>query len=265
MADLSTISVTAPDPTAPEGHEAAMVAKVDAAALAADPPAPDAGRPSWLPEKFKSVEDMATAYAALETKLGTPAAAKPAAAAVVPPVVPPVADAAAEAAKAAGLDMAALRSEFAESGKLSDASTAKLAAAGFDQATIDGYIAGQRALSDAYDSDVKSATPGGADKFGEMIAWAKVGLTASEVTAFNTAVSSGNADVAKLAVAGLGTKFTAAVGNEPTLVGGRVNASASDQYESLAQMKADMAMPIYKVDPAFRAKVQAKIGRSSIL
>ena len=27
-------------------------------------------RPEWLPEKFKSAEDMATAYSSLESKLG---------------------------------------------------------------------------------------------------------------------------------------------------------------------------------------------------
>ena len=32
----------------------------------------DAERPEWLPEKFKSVEDMAKAYSALESKLGQP-------------------------------------------------------------------------------------------------------------------------------------------------------------------------------------------------
>ena len=32
----------------------------------------DPERPEWLPEKFKSVEEMAKAYSALEGKLGQP-------------------------------------------------------------------------------------------------------------------------------------------------------------------------------------------------
>ena len=37
-----------------------------------DTPQPD--RPEWLPEKFSSAEDMATAYQELESKLGNPEA-----------------------------------------------------------------------------------------------------------------------------------------------------------------------------------------------
>jgi hypothetical protein len=83
--------------------------------------------------------------------------------------------------------------------------------------------------------------------------------------AYNKAMESGSVDQAKLAVAGLGVKFSAAVGSEPNLEGGRVTSAPGDVYESMAQVTADMKDPKYTNDSAYRAKVQAKLGRSSVI
>ena len=53
-------------------------------AVPAQPAAPAAPRPAWLPEKFKSPEDMARSYAELEARLG----GKPAPAAAAAPTTP---------------------------------------------------------------------------------------------------------------------------------------------------------------------------------
>lgn len=264
---LETVTIVRPDGSgSPAGHDAAMVAKVDGAST---PP-----RPEWLPEKFASAEDLAKSYAALEAKLGqapapAPAAATPAAPAAAPAAATPPASleiAATEAAVTdAGLNMAALNEEYATTGALSEASMAKLAKAGFDKAAVDTYIAGRTALQTAFLADVKSVTPGGAEKYGEMIEWAKANLTPVEIAAYNKATATSDANVAKLAVAGLGARFAAAVGNEPTLQGGRADASGADVFESIEQMRRAMAKPEYKADPAYRAKVIAKLGRSNIM
>lgn len=256
---IEQVVITAPAAEAPEGHEAAMIAKVDAAS----PPTAEAERPSWLPEKFKSAEDMAKAYAELEAKQGS---GKPAVAAA-PAVAAPAAQSdeqAAVAATKAGLDMSALKAEFSAAGKLSDESIAKLEAAGFDKATVDAYVAGQEALASQFQSEVMAVTPGGADKYTEMVEWAKANLSDAEIAAYNTAVGSGNKDQAKLAVSGLGAKFSAAVGSEPNLIGGIVHGGSVDVFESVAQVTAAMRDPLYGTDPAYRAKVQAKLGRSQV-
>lgn len=252
-----------PDPD----HDQKMIALVDG--KQADP-----ARPEWLPEKFKTVEEMAASYKELESKLGGAKPPVPAATPAPPADAPK--DAPADALKItapeadaavakAGLDMAALNAEFADKGTLSEASYAKLAAVGFDKAAVDNYVAGQQALMQQFQSEVLAVTPGGADKYSEMVEWAKVNLSASEVDAYNAAVSSGNKDQAKLAVAGLGARFTASVGNEPNLQGGRVNADAGDVFTSIAQMKSAMSDPRYKDDPAYRNAVREKLGRSNIL
>lgn len=268
--ELQQIVVTSPNPVAPTGHEAAMIAVVDAKAAAV------LDRPEWLPEKFKTVEEMAASYKELEGKLGagTPpvAAVVPPAAAAVVPVTPnpaamkvPAADAAGAAVVAAGLDMAALNAEFASAGTLSEASMASLAKAGFDQKTVDNYIAGQQALMTQFQAEVTAVTPGGAEKYGDMMAWAKSNLSAAEADAYNAVMTSGSKEQAKLAVAGLGARFTTAIGSEPPLSGGRTPSAVGDVFESLAEMKVAMSDPRYSTDPAYRSKVAQKLGRSSIL
>jgi hypothetical protein len=262
-------------PTPPQGHEAAMVAKADASAAAAaaaagaNPPAPPvAERPAHIPEKFWDaekgevrLEDLAKSYAALEAKQGT---GKPPAA-PAPGDAPAAPDAGAAAATKAGLDLSALETEYRTNGTLSAENMAKLNAAGFSETDVADYIAGREARVAQFESGVMEAVPGGAERYSEMMEWAKVNLTPAEIAAYNKAMDSGDLAQAKLAAAGVGVRFTAAVGTEPNLVAGRTSAAASaDVYESMAQVTADMKDPRYEKDPAFRAKVQAKVGRSNL-
>lgn len=265
--NLERVTLVTPEAVAEVGHDEAMIALVDK--KAAENTA--STRPSWLPAKFATPEAMAASYAALEAKQSGGKQAAPVDA--VPEgdddngdlTIDKAPETAAEVVKEAGLDMASLNTEFANTGKLSEDSYKKLAAVGFDKAAVDNYVAGQQALVSNFETEVKSATPGGADKFNDMIAWAKVNMTESQINAFNAAVGSGNKDQAKMAVAGLGTSYIAAVGREPVLQGGRTNGASADVFESLAQMKVAMSDKRYKTDHAYRASIQAKLGRSNIM
>lgn len=263
--ELHSVTLISPETVSPADHDQKMIDLVDSRSAAA------IDRPDWLPEKFKTVEEMAASYKELEAKqsgqapTNAPAVAPPVAPVVTPTDPLTIAPEATAAVAAAGMDMAALNAEFAKDGTLSEASFAKLAAAGFDRATVDNYVAGQQALAFAFQAEVKGATPGGSEKYGEMVEWAKANLSPSEINAYNSAMNTSNKDQAKLAVAGLGARFTAAVGSEPNLQGGRTSASPGDTFESLAQMTAAMADPRYKKDSAYRNAVAQKLSRSSIM
>lgn len=262
---LERVTIVTPNEPPPEGHDEKMIALVDSKAAAAA-----AGeRPEWLPSKFATVEELAASYKELESKLGgtkpEAAAPAPATAPTTPPAVTPIPTDPAAAVAAAGLDMAALNAEYASTGDLSEASRAALAAKGFDKATVDNYIEGQKARATQFQADVLSATPGGAEKYAEMVAWAKANLTEAEVVAYNKAIDTNDANVAKLAVAGLGARFTAAVGSEPTLIGGKPDAAQGDVFGSIAEMKVAMSDKRYRDDPAYRRSVAEKLGRSNIL
>lgn len=264
MVDTVTIQNTAPleDPK----HVQAMIDKVDSAnadpSIDGEAPPTDTteDRPQWLPEKFKSPEDMAKAYAELESKLGKPAEAKP----QDTPADQPT-DQVDQELQSKGLNLADFNAEFAEKGELSPQSYDALEKAGYPRNYVDQFIEGQRARASLYESEVKSAV-GGNDNFNEMVDWAKANLSVEEINAYNRAIDSGDMNQAKLAAAGMYQKFSASRPSEPNLFKGSNYASqSSDVYESIAQMQKDMATPEYKSDPAFRAKVERKLARSNIL
>lgn len=266
---VDTVVISSTPPVTPEDHDQKMIAKVDAASAntplegtEGTPPAED--RPQWLPEKFKSPEEMAKAYAALESKLsGGKPTDPPAADPSTPPAEVPADPNAALADK--GLQLSTFSDEFAQTGELSADSYEKLQKAGFDKNLVDQYIAGQQALATRFEADIK-AEVGGDETYVAMTAWAKANMTPAEIAAYNNAVSSGNPDQAKLAALGLSSKYQKAVGSDPQrLLGGQGTNSSGEVFESMAQVTAAMRDPLYKTDSAFRAKVQAKLSRSSVL
>ncbi len=260
---------SAPTAEAPEGHDQAMIDLVDKSAeiptenLAGDPEAPPSDdRPQWLPEKFKTPEDMAKAYAELESKIG-----KPAEKADPSTETPPPADATTEDAKQAleskGLDLNEFSNEFSEKGELSAESYERLEKAGYDRNIVDQFIDGQRARGAEFESSVKGEA-GGADKYNELVTWAKANLSDSEISAYNSAVNSGNVDQAKLAVLGLSARYSKENGSDPQRMVSGGKASGEDKFESTAQLTTAMSDPRYRSDPAYRAQVQAKLSRSSV-
>lgn len=173
--------------------------------------------------------------------------------------------AAEEAAEAAGLDMDGLRSEYAEKGELSEESIAKLEAVGISKDMVDNYIAGQEAQAAAAKSALLEPV-GGEEAYQEMISWAADNLSDGDIDAFNAALESGDMNQTKMAVENLNTKYRAANGNEPAReLNGKPGAGQGSVYESTADLMKDMQNPEYHTNPAFRAKVEAKLGRSNIL
>lgn len=280
MADVTTPATTATPAAAPAvapapvagtpEYEAAMAAK-GTPAVEGQP----AARPEGLPEKFKSWEDMAKSYAELEKKLGAPAEpakpatpadpAKPAVPADAKPAdsklaITPEQKAAEGVVAKAGLDMVALSTEFAENGDLKPETYTKLAESGIPKEMVDSYIAGQKAVAAQYEAEA-FATANGQENYVKMTDWAKTGMTAGEQQAFNKAVTSGDKDQMKFAVSALKSRYEANFGTTPNLVAGGITPSG-DVYESMAQVTTDMKKPEYRKDPAFRARVEAKLGRS---
>lgn len=224
-----------------------------------NPQASSESRPEWLPEKFKSPEDMAKAYAELESKLGQPKQdATPS-----DNKQPQTPENPQQALQDKGLDLNEFSQEFASKGELSQESYEKLAKAGYSKDIVDNYIAGQQARAAQFETSIKSEV-GGEERYGEMIEWAKANMTPAEIAAYNAAVSSGNADQAKLAALGLSAKFSKAVGSDPQRLLGGQKAGSEDVFESTAQVTEAMRDPRYAKDPAYRAKVQAKLSRSNI-
>jgi hypothetical protein len=249
----------------PEGHEQAMVDLVDKSAESPveEPTAgapEEAERPSWLPEKFKSAEDMAKAYGELETKMG----AKPVQGEVTPETPSEVTEAATEALATKGLDLQEFSTEFGTTGELSAKSYERLEAAGYPQDIVNEYIEGQKARASQFENSIKNEI-GGETKYAEVSQWASSTLTAGELDAYNKAVTSGSLDQAKLAVNGLANRYTNENGSDPKrTIGGTSKASSEETYKSTAQLTQAMRDPRYKTDAAYRASVQNKLANSNV-
>ena len=251
-------------PAEPEGHEAAMVKKIDDANTMPEEGIKEnvevAAKPEGIPDKFYDAETgkvdydaMAKSYNELEKKQS----GKPE---VEPPVEEPkTAD---EAVEAAGLDMGKLTEEYDTNEGLTDDSYAALEAAGIPKATVDQYIQGQKALVSQAQNEAYSLTDG-KEGYEAMSGWAKANLSAEELSNYNTQVNSPNSKVREMAIRGLHSQFSADSGEGKPLVHGGSTTSTTGGYGSRAQMIAAMQDSKYQSDPAYRAEVEAKLARSS--
>ena len=246
-------------------HVDAMIAKGEQLEANNDPNKEE--RPDWLPEKFKTPEDMASAYSNLEKKMGEGQTAndaeEPEAAPEETTEEQPSGSEVQQAVEAAGVDFSALQNEYNEQGGLSDDAYAKLADAGFPQDLVNSWIQGQEALASDYQSSVHNIV-GGAAAYDEMITWASDNLSETETAAYDRAVSSGDLDMVKLAVSGLQSKYQSAEGSDPALIAGQSAPSSGGNYGSWAEVTTAMRDPRYARDPAYRQSVADKLGRSNI-
>jgi len=223
-------------------------------------------RPEWLPEKFKTPEDMANAYQNLEKKLGGgQKEEEPKSESTQEETTEeiPSGSEVQQAVEAAGVDFNSLQQEYNEQGELSEDAYAKLADAGFPQDLVNSWIKGQEALNNDYQSSVHNIV-GGAEAYGEMIEWASENLSESEIAAYDKAVDSGDLDMVKLAVSGLQSKYQAVEGTDPALIAGQSASSTGGNYSSWAEVTTAMRDPRYARDPAYRQSVADKLGRSNI-
>ena len=224
-----------------------------------------------LPEKFKSVEDLAKSYSELEKKLGEQSQPKPEVDPVSattlkgekPKVEESKLEIAENAVENAGLDFNTLAQEYADNGQLGEQSYKALEDSGIPKEYVDQFIAGQKAIGAQQTSNVKSMV-GGEEAYNEMASWASKNMSEGEKKAYNAAVNSADMDTVKLAVDSLKAKYQSANGTEPNLVQGKATPVAEQGYSSWAEVTEAMADPRYAKDPAYQAAVKAKIANSEI-
>lgn len=211
----------------------------------------DPNRPAWLPEKFKTPEEMATAYSELEKKQGS----------TLPTVDLSTTDAAKAALTAQGFDFTKLSDEYTTNGKLTEESMAALKAKGFTEQHVNQFVEGQKAIARENTSSVFSAV-GGEERFSKLMEFAPNAFSPAEVEAYNAAVKSGNYDTVKLMLAGLNTKFEKAFGKDAQLTTGRPPAQTVDKYENFQDYRNALKDPKYNIDSHYRQKVDEKLARS---
>ncbi len=219
-------------------------------------------RPEWLPEKFKTPEDLAKSYAALEKKMSQGGKAEEETAT---PTEIPTPDDAEQVVEHAGLDFDALQTEYKDNQGLTNDTYESLAKSGIPREVVDSYIAGQEQIASSLRTEMFNSV-GGEDTYTSMMEWAGTNLNAGEIEAYNATMNSGNTDQINMTVQGLKSRYTAANGSEPKLItGDTASANAGGRFDSVAQLTEAMRDPRYAKDSAFRQSVQNKLANSSIL
>ena len=208
-------------------------------------------RPDWLPEKFKSAEDMAKAYSELEKKQSTETTDEP-----------NMQQMRADAEASQGMDK--FYSEYQEQGSLSEKSYEELNKMGLDKSLVDGYIAGQEAIANTEVQTVHNLV-GGTDNYNKVIEYAKGNLNEAEQNAFNETLETGSIEQVKFAVQAIASRAGVNSEQPQTMINGDSIETNSDIFESSAQVIDAMNDPRYAKDPAFRKLVEEKIARSTAI
>ena len=211
-------------------------------------------RPNWLPEKFKSAEELAKAYGELEKKMSAPQQEEQPVESVEENTQPE---------EVQQLDK--YYDEFIENNQLSEKSYEELDAMGLSKDLVDGYIAGQKALADNDVSEVQKVV-GGQDNYAQLLDWSAKNLSQSEKDAFNNTIDNGSTEQVKQAVTGLMARAGMSADNpQQSLFEGDTENVATDVFKSVAQVTEAMNDPRYSKDPAFRKEVEDKLARSSVI
>ena len=201
--------------------------------------------------KFKSQEDLIKSYQELErkqTELNKPKETKD--------------EKPLEANQKVNFDFSLAQKEFDDTGELSEKTIESLEQAGLPKSYIDNYIVGLDAVAKQFEQRAFEST-GGEENYKQMTDWVSKTLSESEIKQFNDNIGKDN-DTALFTIKGMYARYSAET-REPNLATGSNAQQSGSGYESIGQMKADMANPKYATDSAFRKMVADKVARSKVI
>ena len=217
-------------------------------------------RPEWLPEKFKSAEDMANAYSELEKKLGAGANEQEQQEEQPTNNEQNEEDNTEQDTDTTNVIAEASREFFENDGVISEETYKNLADAGLPKELVDSYAAGQQALMQSEEGSIKAVADGNWDAMAE---WASNNLSQEEIDTFDDIVQSGTVEQAKLAAKGLYAQFKAENGVTPKLTQGSVTGSATMPFRSNQELARAMSDPRYKSgDKAYHEEIDRRIAVS---
>ena len=156
-------------------------------------------------------------------------------------------------------------------GTLSDDMYDKLATAGLNREIVNNYLAGvkgqlggepeQPVLSDAEVKDLKNIA-GGERGYEQLMNWAGNNLTEQDAKNYDDVLATGNKTAISFAVKALMGQYEDANGRDSNIVTGKQ--SSTENYRSMAEVVRDMNKPEYRTDEAFRDDVIRKLAQSNI-
>jgi len=261
MAELHRVEINekAPNEIEPTEEKPAEAVEQQAEEL----PQEQGDRPEWLPEKFKTPEDMSKAYTELEKKLGQAPKEDTEESEQVEEKAEDNEEQSEENTSEAYQAVAEASKEFFENdGQLSEETYNALEKAGLPRDLVDSYAAGQQALLSSEEGQIKSVAQGNYDAMAE---WANENLPQEEIDAFDEVVTGGSISQAKLAVQGLYARYQNEVGAKPKLTQGAVSGVSTMPFKSMQELARAQSDPRYKSgDKAYHEEIDRRLSVSNI-
>jgi len=261
MAELHRVEINekAPNEIEPTEEKPAEAVEQQAEEL----PQEQGDRPEWLPEKFKTPEDMSKAYTELEKKLGQAPKEDTEESEQVEEKAEDNEEQSEENTSEAYQAVAEASKEFFENdGQLSEETYNALEKAGLPRDLVDSYAAGQQALLSSEEGQIKSVAQGNYDAMAE---WANENLPQEEIDAFDEVVTGGSISQAKLAVQGLYARYQNEVGAKPKLTQGAVSGVSTMPFKSMQELARAQSDPRYKSgDKAYHEEIDRRLSVSKI-
>ena len=229
----------------------------------AELPQDQSDRPEWLPEKFKSAEDMAQAYAELEKKLGQAPKEDTEESEQVEEKAEDDEEQTEENTSEAYKAVAEASKEFFENdGQLSEETYNALEKSGYPKHIVDSYAEGMAALAEKQQGELNSLTQG---NYEAMVEWANENLPQEELNSINNTITSSDMNMAKLAVQGLYARYQNEVGAKPKLTQGAVNGVSTMPFKSMQELARAQSDPRYKSgDKAYHEEIDRRLLVSKI-
>lgn len=128
---------------------------------------------------------------------------------------------------------------------------------------IDMLVAGHKAIQEKNNQEIFSVV-GSEQSYQELQEWGVNNMSAEEKEAFNSALFSGNMNLAKLAVQGLKARYESVVGKSPDRIiegGGSAN-TENRPYSDVHEYLKETQTLQYKQNPEYRAQVEARRNKS---
>lgn len=120
-------------------------------------------------------------------------------------------------------------------------------------------------ITDAEATAIVTAV-GGQEAYNQALQWAAENLSPEDRASYDQVITSGNKAATRFAVEALTNRYKAAVGFDGEQVsGGRAKTQGIKPYRSEAELRRDLANPLYQNDPAFRIDVENRLASSGEL
>jgi hypothetical protein len=172
------------------------------------------------------------------------------------------------------IDPFAMSKHFEENnGTLDDSMYEQLSKAGLSKNVVDNYLDGVRneagfnpntpepVLSQSEIDEIK-ALAGGDRGYDNLMEWAGQNLDQEAIKDYDDVLATGNKSAVKFAVTALMGKYEDSQGRDSKIVTGKE--SSTETYRSMAEVVRDMNKPEYQNDEAYRDDVLRKLSASNL-